>query len=84
MRVKVNRKQNINELNITLQVILSHLQDAGVDAVEHCNIYLKPLKPSGDEKSFEPLQTELFDIVPEPPKGTRTSGGRGRSYQRKK
>ena len=80
MRIRIHNAQDLDELSLTLQKILAHLEDAGVASADRINLYLTPLKPSGDEKTLAPEKLDSFEILADQPAGSKGRGG-GKGYR---
>lgn len=81
MRIRITEDQDLDELSITFQKILAYLADNGVSSVERCNLYLTPIKPSGNVRELPADKWNEFEIMPDKPK-TGGGGGRKRSYSK--
>lgn len=68
MRIRIKENQTLEELNITLQMILAHLQDNNVAGAGRVNIYLTPLRQDGEEKTLSPVDFDRFHIMKDKPK----------------
>lgn len=79
MRIRIKDNQSLEELNITLQMILAYLQDSNVAGASRVNIYLTPLRHDGGEKSLSPVEFERFVTLNDSPKAK--SKGQGGGYR---
>jgi hypothetical protein len=81
MRIKINKDQSLDELYITLQLVLAWLQDNNVQGFKGVNIYLTPLRADGEEKTLPQEKNEHFQTVKQSSQG---GGSRGRSPKNKR
>jgi hypothetical protein len=68
MRIQINEDQSLEELSVTLQIILAYLEDNKVDKAGRVNIYLTPLRKDGDERTLDAVETERFKTFKDKPK----------------
>jgi len=62
LRIKINGRHDLEQTCFLLQRIIARLQDADVDSVERCALYLTPLNRAGERVTLKdekgrPLET---------------------------
>jgi hypothetical protein len=62
LRVRINGRYDLEQTCLLLQKILARLQDAEVDSVEKCALYVRPLNRAGEpmilrNEKGEPMET---------------------------